>query len=32
MCDMRVPLTFSEEDCRVIVEIIKGVAREVLLD
>lgn len=27
MCDMRIPLTFSEEDCKTITEIIKSVAR-----
>jgi dTDP-4-amino-4,6-dideoxygalactose transaminase len=30
MCDMRIPLTFSEEDCQTIVEIIESVAAEVL--
>lgn len=30
MCDMRIPLTFSAEDCEMIVEIIESVAREVL--
>ncbi len=29
MCDMRVPLTFSKEDCETIIEIIKSVARSV---
>jgi len=29
MCDMRVPLTFSEEDCQTILDIIKSVARSV---
>ena len=29
MCDMRVPLTFTEEDCMTILEIIGSVAREV---
>ncbi|NNK56408.1 MAG: aminotransferase class I/II-fold pyridoxal phosphate-dependent enzyme [Desulfofustis sp.] len=32
MCDMRVPLTFSEEDCQAIVEIIGSVALEILFD
>ena len=31
MCDMRVPLTFSEEDCETILDIIKNVARTVLM-
>jgi len=31
MCDMRVPLTFSEEDCEKILDIIKRVAHTVLL-
>ncbi|WP_419176106.1 DegT/DnrJ/EryC1/StrS family aminotransferase [Desulfosediminicola sp.] len=31
MCDMRVPLTFSEEDCKIILDIIKSVAHTVLL-
>jgi len=30
MCDMRIPLTFSLEDCGVIIEIIDAVAKEVL--
>jgi dTDP-4-amino-4,6-dideoxygalactose transaminase len=30
MCDMRIPLTFSEEDCREIVEIISDVAKRTL--
>lgn len=30
MCDMRIPLTFSLEDCRLIIEIIDAVAHEVL--
>jgi hypothetical protein len=30
MCDMRIPLTFSEEDCETIVDIIKRVAHAVL--
>lgn len=30
MCDMRIPLTFSEEDCETIVDIIKSVAQTVL--
>ena len=30
MCDMRIPLTFSLDDCRLIVEIIGDVAGEVL--
>ena len=30
MCDMRIPLTFSEEDCETIVGIIKRVAQEIL--
>jgi dTDP-4-amino-4,6-dideoxygalactose transaminase len=29
MCDMRVPLTFSEEDCKIIIDIIKSVAHTV---
>lgn len=29
MCDMRIPLTFDEADCRVIAEVIAAVAREV---
>ncbi len=29
MCDMRVPLTFALDDCRVIVEILRDVAEEV---
>jgi dTDP-4-amino-4,6-dideoxygalactose transaminase len=29
MCDMRVPLTFNEEDCLTIIDIIKGVARTI---
>lgn len=31
MCDMRVPLTFNEEDCQAIVEIIGNVAQEIKL-
>ncbi len=31
MCDMRVPLTFSEEDCETIIDIIKSVAQTALL-
>jgi len=31
MCDMRVPLTFSEEDCETILDIIKNVAHTILL-
>ena len=30
MCDMRIPLTFSEEDCRTIIDIIKIVAHTTL--
>jgi len=30
MCDMRIPLTFDEEDCILILEIIKDVAQTVL--
>lgn len=30
MCDMRIPLTFSHEDCYLIADIIKAVAQEVL--
>ena len=30
MCDMRIPLTFSEDDCRLILEIIKDVSATVL--
>ena len=30
MCDMRIPLTFSLEDCDVIIEIINAIAKEVL--
>ena len=30
MCDMRIPLTFSEQDCRLILEIIHDVAATVL--
>ncbi|MEM7430081.1 MAG: aminotransferase class I/II-fold pyridoxal phosphate-dependent enzyme [Pseudomonadota bacterium] len=29
MCDMRIPLTFDEEDCRVIAEVVAAAAREV---
>jgi dTDP-4-amino-4,6-dideoxygalactose transaminase len=29
MCDMRLPLTFNEEDCRTIVEVIREVFEEV---
>jgi len=29
MCDMRLPLTFNEEDCRIIVEVISEVFEEV---
>jgi dTDP-4-amino-4,6-dideoxygalactose transaminase len=32
MCDMRVPLTFSEEDCETILDIMKSVAHNVLLN
>jgi dTDP-4-amino-4,6-dideoxygalactose transaminase len=31
MCDMRVPLTFSEEDCQTIINIIEDVARTILI-
>jgi dTDP-4-amino-4,6-dideoxygalactose transaminase len=31
MCDMRIPLTFSEEDCETILDIIRSVAKSVLL-
>ena len=31
MCDMRVPLTFSEEDCQTIVGIIESVAHTILV-
>ncbi len=31
MCDMRIPLTFSEEDCETILHIIRSVAKSVLL-
>ncbi len=31
MCDMRVPLTFTEEDCQTILDIIKDVARITLI-
>ncbi len=31
MCDMRVPLTFTEEDCLTILDIIKDVARNTLI-
>ena len=30
MCDMRIPLTFDEDDCTLILEIIKDVAQAVL--
>ena len=30
MCDMRIPLTFSLDDCRLIIEIIKNVSAKVL--
>ncbi len=30
MCDMRIPLTFSEQDCRLILEIIQDVSATVL--
>ena len=30
MCDMRIPLTFSEQDCRHILEIIKAVSATIL--
>jgi dTDP-4-amino-4,6-dideoxygalactose transaminase len=30
MCDMRIPLTFSEEDCRHILEIIKAVSSKLV--
>ncbi|MCF6247239.1 MAG: aminotransferase class I/II-fold pyridoxal phosphate-dependent enzyme [Desulfobacula sp.] len=30
MCDMRIPLTFNEADCKLIIEIIKDVAQIVL--
>jgi hypothetical protein len=30
MCDMRIPLTFSLEDCQLIAEIIGEVAQKVL--
>ncbi len=30
MCDMRIPLTFNEQDCRLILEIIEDVAATVL--
>jgi dTDP-4-amino-4,6-dideoxygalactose transaminase len=29
MCDMRLPLTFNEEDCRIVVEVIREVFEEV---
>ncbi|NNF78586.1 MAG: aminotransferase, partial [Rhizobiales bacterium] len=29
MCDMRIPLTFNEADCRTIAEVISATAREV---
>jgi len=29
MCDMQIPLTFSLEDCCLIIEIIDAVAKEV---
>ena len=31
MCDMRIPLTFSEDDCKTILGIIKSVAENVLI-
>jgi dTDP-4-amino-4,6-dideoxygalactose transaminase len=31
MCDMRIPLTFSEEDCETILDIIKSVVQTVVL-
>ena len=30
MCDMRIPLTFTEDDCRLILDIIKDVSATVL--
>ncbi|MBR9986604.1 MAG: hypothetical protein KFF68_11890 [Desulfosarcina sp.] len=30
MCDMRIPLTFTLDDCRLIIEIIKDVSAKVL--
>ncbi len=30
MCDMRIPLTFTLEDCSLIIEIIKAVAKNIL--
>jgi dTDP-4-amino-4,6-dideoxygalactose transaminase len=30
MCDMRIPLTFDEDDCRLILEIIRDVSAKVL--
>ncbi len=30
MCDMRIPLTFSEEDCRLILEIVSDVSANIL--
>ncbi len=30
MCDMRIPLTFTDDDCRLIVEIIRDVSASVL--
>ena len=30
MCDMRIPLTFTMEDCKLILEIIKNVANKTL--
>lgn len=32
MCDMRIPLTFDLEDCRLIVEIIKETAENILIE
>ncbi len=29
MCDMRIPLTFTEDDCRTIAEVVSATAREV---
>jgi len=31
MCDMRIPLTFEEEDCETIIAVIKDVAQTVLI-
>jgi hypothetical protein len=30
MCDMRIPLTFNEKECKLILEIIKEVAKTIL--